>query len=162
IADQAAALDIMPDRVLVPASGGGLVAGIGLAIRQRMPSTTIHTVEPADFDDHARSFVSGQRERNSRLGGSICDALLAAEPGRLTFAINRHQITSGYAVEEDAVLVAIAFAFRELKLVVEPGGAVALAAILSGRVDTAGRTTVVVLSGGNIDAETLSRALASA
>ena len=160
IADQAAALGITPDRVLVPASGGGLVAGIGLAIRQRMPATTIHTVEPAGFDDHARSFGSGRREHNSRLGGSICDALLAAEPGRLTFAINRHQIASGYAVDDDAVLAAIAFAFRELKLVVEPGGVVALAAILSGRANAAGQTTVVVLSGGNIDAETMARALA--
>ena len=161
IAEQATALGVIPDQVLVPTSGGGLVAGTGLAIRDRLPSTTVHSVEPSGFDDHARSLRSGRWERNAGLGGSICDALLAPEPGRLTFAINRRQVASGYVVDDDAVLAAIAFAFTELKLVVEPGGAVALAAILSGQADVASRTTVVVLSGGNIDAATLSLALAA-
>ena len=139
------------DCVIVNASGGGLTAGIALAVKARAPAARIYTAEPAGFDDHARSFRSGKRERNPALTGTICDALMAQSPGKLTFEINRVLVGDGVTATEEEVARAVAFAFRELKLVVEPGGAVALAALLAGKLDVAGKTAVVVLSGGNVD-----------
>lgn len=159
IADALAAADVVPDAVLVPCGGGGLTAGVGTAVKARFGGAHIHTVEPAEFDDHARSFLSGERCENARRTGSVADALLSETPGLVTFAINRVNVTSGLVVSEDEILQAVAFAARELKLVVEPGGAVALAAVLNGHVDTAGKTVVIVLSGGNIDDEMMTRAL---
>ena len=147
------ALGLAPDAVLVPASGGGLLAGISLAVKQQFPAAHVIGVEPAGFDDHARSFRSGKRERNEKMSGSICDALLAPMPGEITFEITRRHSGEAVAVSDDEVRAAIAFAYRELKLVLEPGGAVALAALLAGAVDTAGKNVVVVLSGGNADTE---------
>jgi threonine dehydratase len=146
--------------VAVTASGGGLIAGIALAVKARMPQTRLYTAEPEGFDDHARSFKSGQRERNSALTGTICDALMAQTPGELTFAINRTLVGGGVAVSDQEVTAAVAFAFRELKLVVEPGGAVALAALLSGKIDVKGKVAVAVLSGGNVDPELFYRLVA--
>ena len=140
-----------PDFVLVPASGGGLLAGTALAVKDRFPSARLAAVEPAGFDDHARSFASGRRERNAKLSGSICDALLTPTPGELTFEITRRLVQDAFAVSDDEVRTAIGFAFRELKLVLEPGGAVALAALLAGKIDTGGKNVVLVLSGGNAD-----------
>jgi threonine dehydratase len=151
IVDQAAAQGVRPDAVLVGCSGGGLAGGIALAIKASLPATEVYTVEPAGFDDMARSLRSGRRERNEKLAGSICDALLAEQPGEITFAVGREVLAGGLVVTDDEVRDAIRFAFRELKLVIEPGGAVALAAILAGRYPTAGRTVVGVVSGGNID-----------
>jgi threonine dehydratase len=142
---------LAPDLVLVPTSGGGLVSGIALAVKERHPAARLITVEPAGFDDHRRSFGSGRRERNERLTGSICDALLAPEPGEITFEITRRLVGEGVAVSEQEVRAAIAFAFRELKLVVEPSGAAALAALLAGGLALEGKTAIVVLSGGNVD-----------
>jgi threonine dehydratase len=153
IAEDMAARNLAPDIVVVPASGGGLTAGVALAIKARYPNARIVTVEPAGFDDHARSFRAGKREKNARLVGSICDALLVGEPGKITFEINRKLVGEGVAVTDDEVREAMRFAFAEPKLVVEPGGAVALAAVLAGRVDVKGKTAVVVLSGGNVDAK---------
>jgi threonine dehydratase len=113
----------------------------------------VHTVEPEEFDDTARSLASGQRETNADDARSICDALQAHSPGKLTFEINRRLLAEGLAVSDAEVREAMRFAFRHLKLVVEPGGAAALAALLSGKVETAGKTTVVVISGGNVDLE---------
>jgi threonine dehydratase len=140
------------DTLLVPAGGGGLVAGINLAAGALSPETKVFSVEPEGFDDHARSLASGRRERNARGTGSICDALLAWEPGELTFAINARHLAGGLRVSDDEVRAAVAYAWRTLKLVLEPGGAVALAALLAGRVETEGRSTGIVLSGGNVDA----------
>ena len=151
---------IRPDVVLAPASGGGLIAGLSLAVSEAFPDARILVAEPAGFDDHARSLAAGERVRNDRLAGSICDALLANKPGEKTFAINRRTLAGGVSATDAEALAAVAFAARELKLVVEPGGAVALAALLSGRVDLAGGTAVVVLSGGNVDEAVLMRALA--
>src|SRR6185369_3758764 len=106
-----------PDAVLVSASGGGLTAGLALAVKARCPSARIFTAEPQDFDDHARSFKSGRRESNAGLTGSICDALLARMPGEMTFEINRNLVGQGVAVSDEEVAIAVAFAFRELKLV---------------------------------------------
>ena len=147
------------DQVVICASGGGLAAGIGFAVRERHPGAEIILVEPAGFDDFGRSLISGQRERNARRGGSICDALLTESPGVLPFAILSGLGARGVTVTDEEALDAVAFALRELKVVLEPGGAVALAAMLTGRVDGRGKATAVILSGGNADDETLIRAL---
>jgi threonine dehydratase len=149
-----------PEVVIVNASGGGLAAGIALAVKTRVPQARLYTAEPAGFDDHARSFESGQREENPQVTGSICDALLARSPGRLTFEINRALVGRGICASDDEVAKAVAFAFRELKLVVEPGGAVGLAALLAGRIDVAEKVAVVILSGGNVDPALFSRLVA--
>ena len=160
IVEDLMAQGLVADVVAVTASGGGLIAGIALAVKARMPQTRLYTAEPEGFDDHARSFKSGQRERNPALTGTICDALMAQTPGELTFAINRTLVGGGVAVSDQEVTAAVAFAFRELKLVVEPGGAVALAALLSGKIDVKGKVAVAVLSGGNVDPELFYRLVA--
>jgi threonine dehydratase len=160
IVDDLGALGLVPDIVVVTASGGGLTAGIALAVKARAPAAALYTAEPQGFDDHARSFRSGRREQNAALTGTICDALMARMPGALTFAINRSLVGAGVAVSDDEVAAAVAFAFAELKLVVEPGGAVALAALLTGKIDVAGKVAVAVLSGGNVDPELFSKLVA--
>jgi len=160
IAEQAAELGFALDDVIVCTSGGGLVAGTALAIRALSPATRVWTAEPEGHDDHRRSLASGRRESNAPGTRSICDALLAPEPGVLTFEINRRLLAGGVAVGDAEVKAAIAYAARTLKLVVEPGGAVALASVLAGRIESAGRTIAVVLSGGNIDDELLREVLA--
>jgi threonine dehydratase len=160
IVDDLDALGLKPDVVVVTASGGGLTAGIALAVKARVPSAAVYTAEPAGFDDHARSFESGQREENAALTGTICDALMARTPGKLTFAINRSLVGAGVSASDDEVAAAVAFAFAELKLVVEPGGAVALAALMTGKIDVRGKVAVAVLSGGNVDPELFSRLVA--
>jgi threonine dehydratase len=147
IAADARALGLDLDAVYVPASGGGLAAGIGLALD---PATELYTVEPAALDDHARSLAAGERAANDPAARSICDALLAPMPGRMTFALNRKRLAGGLTASDDEVLQAMAFGFEVLKLVIEPGGAVALAALLAGRIDAKGRTVGIVLSGGNV------------
>ena len=144
--------DAAPDQVLVSCSGGGLVAGCAVAICTLAPDTAVYAVEPAGFDDTARSLAAGERQTNDPAARSICDALLAPTPGKLTFDINRELLAGSLVVTDDEVRDAMRFALRELKLVVEPGGAVALAAVLAGRIDCRDRTTVVVISGGNVDA----------
>jgi threonine dehydratase len=160
IVEDLAALGLEPDIVVVTASGGGLTAGIALAVKARVPAAAVYTAEPAGFDDHARSFKSGQREQNAALTGTICDALMARMPGKLTFAINRSLVGAGVAASDDEVAAAVAFAFAELKLVVEPGGAVALAALMTGKIDVRGKVAVAVLSGGNVDPELFARLVA--
>ncbi len=160
IVEDLAALGLVPDVIAVTASGGGLTAGIALAVKARVPQARLYTAEPEGFDDHARSFKSGQREKNAALTGTICDALMAQTPGELTFAINRVLVGDGAAVSDKEVAAAVAFSFHELKLVVEPGGAVALAALLSGKIDVKGKVAVAVLSGGNVDPELFYRLVA--
>ncbi len=149
--EQAHALGAHPDAVLVCCAGGGLTTGVALAVKAASPATDVHSVEPAGFDDFARSLVSGQRERNTAMSGSICDALMAPSPGVINFAIAQRTLAKGLVVTDDEVRDAMRFAFTELKLVVEPGGAAALAAVLSGKLPVKGRTIAVVLSGGNAD-----------
>ncbi|MEO1407136.1 MAG: threonine/serine dehydratase [Pseudomonadota bacterium] len=151
IAQQADELGVGLDHLLVCCGGGGLVAGTSVAMKAMSPDTAIYSVEPDGFDDHKRSFVSGQRETNSPDARSICDALLAPTPGALTFPINKANLAGGLSVGDDEVRAAIRFAFSEMKMVVEPGGAVTLAALLAGKLDVAGQSVGIVLSGGNVD-----------
>jgi len=144
-------LGITPDRVLVCCGGGGLIAGSATALTASFPEVHVHSVEPERFDDTARSLGSGRRETVAEDARSICDALQATTPGKLTFEINRRLLAEGLVVSDAEVREAMRFAFRHLKLVVEPGGAVALAALLAGKAETNGKTTVVVISGGNVD-----------
>ncbi len=159
LADEAVARGVALDDVLVCCSGGGLTAGVALAMEAKSPATRVHTVEPAGFDDYARSLRSGRIERNARPSGSICDALMSPSPGEMTFAINRRLLGEGYAVSDAEAAEAVRFAFGVLKLVLEPGGAVALAAVLSGRIETRGRAIGIIASGGNSDPETYARIL---
>jgi threonine dehydratase len=156
IAEEAA-----PDLVLVPASGGGLGTGVATALATAAPGAKVILVEPESHDDFARSLASGRREKNAPGARSICDALMVDQPGEITFALaQRHGVTAT-TVSDEEVLKAMAFAFRELKIVVEPGGAAALAAALSGRVELADKSVVIIASGGNVDAATFVRALSA-
>jgi threonine dehydratase len=152
IMEDLAALDLKPDVVFVGASGGGLAAGIALAVKDASPATSIYAVEPEGFDDTLRSFKSGKRESNARMSGTICDALMSDTPGALTFPITQKLIGQGFSVSDDEVGRAVRYAFEELKLVVEPGGAVSLAALLAGKLDVSGKVVAAVLSGANVDA----------
>ncbi|HUT51592.1 MAG TPA: threonine/serine dehydratase [Alphaproteobacteria bacterium] len=162
IAEEMEARGIRPDAVLAPCSGGGLIAGTATALAARYPGLEMISVEPAGFDDTARSLAAGKRVSNDALPASICDALMSPTPGELTFAVNSRLLARGLAVDDDDVRAAIAFAFRELKLVIEPGGAVALAALLAGKYDAAGKTVVIIASGGNADPALFAEILASA
>jgi threonine dehydratase len=152
IAEDLAAQDVTPDVLFIGASGGGLAAGTALGLKARMPDVAIYTIEPDGFDDTLRSFQSGRRESNPRMSGSICDALMSATPGEVTFPITSKLIGKGFSVTDEEVGRAVRYAFEELKLVVEPGGAVGLAAMLAGKLDLKGKVVVGVLSGGNVDA----------
>jgi threonine dehydratase len=157
IAEDMAALGITPDIVVAPASGGGLIAGVATAVKARFPQAMLMSAEPEAFDDHARSLRAGRREPHGPSGRTICDALMAAIPGEITFAINSRLLTKGVTASDAEVGTAVGFAFRELKLVVEPGGAVGLAALLAGHIDIGGKNVVIVLSGGNVDADLYAR-----
>ncbi len=159
MAEDAAEAGLTLDALLVCTGGGGLVAGCALALDGS--AARIWAVEPEGADDTARSLASGQRERNLPGGSALCDALLSPDPGELTFAVNRDRLAGGVVVEEQAVLAAMKFAFQALKVVVEPGGAVALAALLSGRFAASGKVVGCVLSGGNVDPALFGRALAT-
>ena len=159
IADQVALLGPPPDAVLVPCGGGGLTAGIALALEARLPTSQLYTVEPDQFDDTARSLKAGERLAIAPGGRSICDALLVPRPGERTFAINRRRVAGGLTVSDTAVRQAMAALFGHFKIVVEPGGAVGLAALLSGVFDCGGKTVVVVATGGNVDPQVFAGAL---
>jgi threonine dehydratase len=159
LAKQAEALGLSVDRVVVPCGGGGLTAGVATAMAALLPRAKLNTAEPAGFDDTARSLKAGQRLQNDPAARSFCDALLSQTPGELTFAVNSRRVDQGLVVDDREVAEAMAYAFAKLKLVVEPGGAVALAALLHRKVQVAGETVVAVLSGGNVDRETFEKAL---
>ncbi len=142
---------ISVDAILCPCGGGGLIAGTSTAIKSKLPDIEIFAVEPEGFDDTRRSLLAGERLSNTPGTSSICDAIVTPKPGELTFEINRNTLAGGFAVSDTAVVEAMVEAYRRLKLVVEPGGAVALAALLSGAFPLDGKTVVVILSGGNMD-----------
>lgn len=152
IARQCREADLRPDAVLVPCSGGGLVAGCALALKDTWADVEIYAVEPEGFDDTARSLASGRRQAIEPGHETISDALRVPTPGEITFEINSRLLAGGLAVSDDETRAAMRAAFHHLKLVVEPGGAVALAAALKQRIDCRDRIVVVVCSGGNVDA----------
>ena len=160
IAEDMAARGLAPDVVVAPASGGGLIAGVATAVKSRFPNAEVIVAEPKGYDDHALSLKAGHRKPHPAADRTICDALMAAMPGELTFAINSKLLARGVSASDDEVAAAVAFAYRELKLVVEPGGAVGLAALLSGRIDARGKNVVIVLSGGNVDADMFAKLVA--
>jgi threonine dehydratase len=147
-------------QVLVCCGGGGLVAGIATAIKALAPDVAIHAVEPAAFDDTARSLASGRRLTVEAGASSICDALLAPSPGALTFSINHALLAGGLRVTDAQVKAAMRFAFAAMKLVVEPGGAVALAAVLNGLAPASDGDVAIVISGSNVDPELYASILA--
>lgn len=151
IAQDAERLGIAPDAVLTPCSGGGLVSGVALALNGAGVAANVHSVEPENFDGMRRSLEAG--ERVAAPGGklSIADALMAPMPGKIVFELAKNLLSPGLAVSDAELEQAVGFAARELKLLVEPGGAAALAAALAGKIETRGRTIVLVLSGGNAD-----------
>ena len=159
IAEQAKALGVTLDAVAAPCSGGGLATGVALGVKGLSPTTSVHAGEPAGFDDLARSLAAGTKQKNEKLSGSICDALLAPTPGDVTFPLAQQVLGPGLVVTDEEVLDSMEVAFREFKLVLEPGGAVALAAALTGKLPVKGRAVAVVCSGGNVDHATFKRAL---
>ncbi|GGE42839.1 serine/threonine dehydratase [Agaricicola taiwanensis] len=160
MAQDAKAMGLVFDDVLVCCAGGGLSSGVATAIKTFMPEARIWTVEPLGFEDTARSLEGGTPVTNSPSSRSICDALQSPTPGKLTFPILQRLGAGGLVVSDEEALDAMAYSFRNLKLVVEPGGAVALAAVLSGKLAVEGRTVGVVMSGGNVDRAMYERALA--
>ncbi|WP_137702939.1 threonine ammonia-lyase [Marimonas lutisalis] len=161
IAQQAAEEGIAQADVLVCCGGGGLTSGIALALEADAPGLRARPCEPEGFDDTARSLASGRRERNAAMSGSICDAIVTPSPGELTFPIMQRLCGPGLAVTEDEVLRAMALAFLRLKIVVEPGGAVALASALFHGDEIEGDTVIAVTTGGNVDPGLYQRALAT-
>ncbi|MEQ8666704.1 MAG: threonine/serine dehydratase [Rhodospirillales bacterium] len=152
IAEDLEALGLVPDRVICPCGGGGLIAGTSLVMRECFPRAEVWAAEPEHYDDTKRSLETDNRQEADVSTKSICDALMAPTPGELTFAVNRHTLSGGVAVTDAEVRDAMRVAFSDLKVVVEPGGAVAMAAVLSGALPVeTGETVVVVLSGGNVD-----------
>lgn len=159
IAAQANAEGIEAADVLVCCGGGGFLSGIALALEAHAPGLRPRPVEPEGFDDVARSLASGSIERNNRTSGSLCDAIITPEPGQITFPIMQRLCGTGLVVTEDDALHAVALAFSRLKIVVEPGGAVALAAALFHGEEIEGEAVIVTASGGNVDADVFQMAL---
>lgn len=161
IAEQAAEIGVTSADVLVCCGGGGLTSGIALALESRAPGLRVRPVEPVGFDDATRSLAAGERLGNASLAGSICDAILTPIPGEITFPILKRLCGPGIAVSDDQALQAVALAFSTLRIVAEPGGAVALAAALFAGEQLAGDTVICTVSGGNVDpalfADALSR-----
>lgn len=161
LVEDARAAGLTLDALSVCTGGGGLVAGCALAIEGASPGTEVWAVEPEGWDDTARSLAAGARVMNDGQGALLCDSLLSMRPGALTFAVNEPRLKGGVVVTPEEVFRAMRLAFECLKVVVEPGGAVALAAVLAGKLPARGRTVGVVLSGGNVDPAVFSRALAA-
>ena len=156
---QARAMGAAFDLVLTPASGGGLMAGVSEAIRTLSPATEFWGVEPAAFDDLARSLKAGERISIQPTGRSICDALESPSPGAINFPMLKRNLAGAVSVTDAEVAQAMRYAFATLKLVVEPGGCAGLAALLTGKIDANGKTVGLVLSGGNVDPELFARVI---
>lgn len=158
LAAEAQARKLELSAALIPCGGGGLIAGCALALRTIFANCAIHAVEPEGYDDTARSLAAGSRQQLDAMPATLCDGLMVATPGAISFAINKELLAGALTVGDEEVLAAIALAARHLKLVVEPSGAVALAAALR-RSHSAHACIGVVLSGGNVDPDVLVRAL---
>lgn len=159
LAEQAVAAGAALDAVVICCGGGGLTAGCALALKEEWPDLPLYAAEPEAYDDTARSLEAGERRMIEVGTPTLCDAIMGPAPGEITFAINRSRIAGGLTISDDEALDAMAVAFETLKLVLEPGGAAALAAVLAGKIETEGRTITVVASGGNVDPAVFSQAL---
>lgn len=154
IVDQLNAIQQKLDTFLSPCGGGGLLAGTSTAITNLLPTVRIFGVEQERYDDHALSKAAGHRVQISGEVPTMCDSLMASTPGEMTWSVNSKTVDDFLVVSEDSIAFAVAFAFRHLKLVIEPGGAVGLAALLERKIDISGKNVAIVLSGGNIDPNT--------
>ena len=139
--------------MVAPASGGGLIAGVATAVKARYPLAEIVVAEPEAFDDHGMSLTAGHREPHRAGGPHHLRCADGPDPRRDDLCDQQQALGARRTASDKEVGAAVAFAYRELKLVVEPGGAVGLAALLAGRLDVAGKNVVIVLSGGNVDAD---------
>lgn len=159
IGEECQARGITPDQLICCTGGGGLLAGVSIGFHEHFPEAAIYAAEPENFDDFRRSLETGERCRVDPAARSICDAILTPQPGEMTFPINQAHCRAGLVFSDDDALDAMAFAWTHFKIVVEPGGAAALAAALNGSISLKDRTTVVVVSGGNVDKPMFERAL---
>ena len=159
IAEDMNALGITDADVMVCCGGGGLTSGIALALAADAPGLRVRPAEPEDFDDVTRSLISGKIESNVRRDGSLCDAIITPQPGNLTFPIMQKHCGPGVVVSEDECMRAVALAFDRLRIVVEPGGAAALAAALFHPDEFTGDAVIAVATGGNVDAPVFAKAL---
>jgi len=148
------------DRILVCTGGGGLTAGVALAINHHFPKAKVHPVEPEGFDDYKRSLEADEIKSNTQTFGSCCDAIITPSPGVIGFEINRKLLADGIVISDDEALRAVRFAYEELKLVVEPGGAAALAGLLQAGKKWQGENIAIIISGGNIDSTVFNAVLA--
>ena len=149
--EQLGEINVIPDIVLCCCGGGGLIAGISTAIKTKFDNAKIYSVEPENFDDTKNSLERNKIVSNSMKYKSICDALLAEKPGNITFNINKINLTSGVSVSDDEALIAMNTAYKHFKIVLEPGGAVGLAAAISEKVKIKNKNVLVIASGGNVD-----------
>ena len=159
VARQASVMGFTPDAFICCCGGGGLIAGSSIALHAHFPEVKIWSAEPEFYDDTKRSLISGKIERANIDETSICDAIVTPQPGQLTFPINRQHLSGGAVITDEMALRTIATLFKHLKIVVEPGGAVAVAAALTGQIPAGADTVVAVASGGNIDTDMFGRAL---
>lgn len=156
---QAEPLDAVFDLVLAPVSGGGLLAGVSEVVKTLSPATEVWGVEPFAFDDLRQSLEIGERVAIKPTGRSLCDALESPAPGEITFPMLKRNLAGAVGITDAEVTEAMRYAFSTLKLVVEPGGSVGLAALLTGKVAAKGKTVGLVLSGGNVDPDLFARVI---
>ena len=159
IAEQVIEKKISEADVLVCCGGGGLTSGVALALESRAPGLRVRPAEPEGFDDVTRSLATGTPQKNAALSGSLCDAIVTPTPGKLTFPIMQRLCGSGLVVSDEEALRAMALAWSRLKIVLEPGGAVSLAAALFRRDQIESEAVIALASGGNVDADVFARAL---
>jgi threonine dehydratase len=159
---QAKAMGLIPDCVITPLGGGGLLSGVSLAVKHLSPTTAVVGVEPEGYDDVLRSLQTGTFQTNNPDARTLCDALQTPTPGKITFEIMQRTVADVAVVTDAEVAEAMRVAFETLALVVEPGGCVGLAALLAGKVPLRGEVTGLVLSGGNVDPELYARVLTGA
>ncbi|MDB5411676.1 MAG: pyridoxal-5-phosphate-dependent protein [Rubritepida sp.] len=159
--EDALAAGFKADQLAICTGGGGLLAGSALSAKALAPQAKIYAVEPEGWDDYGQSLRAGHRIAADGKGSGICDSLLSKQPGEITFAINAPRVTGGLMVTPVEVFAAMRFAFTHLKVIVEPGGAVALAAVLAGKLNTRDAVTGIILSGGNVDAGVFAQAMAT-
>ncbi len=161
IAEDMNALGVENADVVVCCGGGGLTSGIALALEAEAPTLRARPAEPEHFDDVTRSLAAGEIKRNERLSGSLMDAIITPQPGDITFPILKRLCGPGIVVTEEEALRAVGLAFERLRIVVEPGGAAALAAVLFHPDAFEGDAVIAVATGGNVDADVFGQALAT-